>query len=244
MATEHNQASRWRRGWTPWALALVPVAVVAALVAACAVQPNTNVAAAAQNPNAVSAQTTSASALAVRSLDALRAASSYRVEGSTTVEGEVFSFSLVIARDNFSGTITNRGLPLNVLRAGGSLYMQGEAHMMDEYGMETAAAAAGKWGQVPNGNYFASLTNLLDEEHLLQVDGFTAVGTPTTVNGVAATTLIDPKTGARLYVASSGTPYPLRQEGPGGTFTYSGFNAPVTIVAPPADQVAPMEESE
>lgn len=244
MATEHDQASRWRRGWTPLALTLVPVAVVAALVAACAARPTTTVAAAAQNPNAVSVQTTSASTLAAQSLDALRAASSYRVEGSTTVGGEVFSFSMVIARDSFSGTITNRGLPLNVIRAGGSLYMQGEQHMMDEYGMETAAAAAGMWGQVPNGNYFSSLTNLLDEEHLLQVNGFTTVGTPTTVDGVAAYTLIDPKSGAKLYVASSGTPYPLRHEGPGSTFTYSGFNAPVTIAPPPADQVVPMEESE
>jgi hypothetical protein len=224
-------------------LVLVPVAVVAVLVAACSAKPTT-VAAAAHDPNNFAAATTSGNTLATRALDALRTASSYRVSGSTTVGSEVFSFSLVFARDSFSGTITDRGVSINVVRAGSLLYMQGEAHMMDEYGMEQLAAEQGKWGLVPNGNYFASLSNLIDPEHLLKVDGQFTTGTATTVNGVAATTLIDSKSGARLYVASSGTPYPLRYEGAGGTFDYSGFNAPVTITAPPADQVVPMEESE
>ena len=242
MATEHEDASRWRRG-IRWAAAIVPVVVVAALVAACSAKPPATVAAAAHDPHGLSGPITGGT-LAARSMDALRGASSFHVEGTATIYGpwsggvaEAFIFTLTTARQNFSGTISQSGVPINVIRTGDALYIQGEAHFLEEYGMDPAASAKAMWGLVGRNNYFYAMTTIGDPGHLLKFDDDYTIGSPTTINGVSATTLINSKTGAKLYVASVGTPYPLRYESDISAFTYSAFNAPVTIAPPPADQV-------
>lgn len=128
-----------------------------------------------------------------------------------------------------------------MLRIGQSVYLKADAAVESELGIEHVPANT--WIKLPSTvNDAAGLVSLADQdavtERYLATNDRLTKGRTTTVEGQPAIELKE--TGHRLYtatiyVANSGTPYPLKitkQGRESGTITFSGWNQPVRLAAP------------
>jgi hypothetical protein len=64
--------------------------------------------------------------------------------------------------------------------------------------------------------------------------------TQTKLDGKKVVVITNTKNGSQVYVANTGTPYPLKGQGKttaAGSWTFTDYNAPVTITAP-ADSIS------
>jgi hypothetical protein len=118
------------------------------------------------------------------------------------------------------------------------------------HGAQAAELFKGRW--LTGSKDDPDLKDLADTCDLKQLtsqvnqDGDQATKTGTdTVNGQPAVTLhikSSDGTSGDLWVAAQGTPYPLKGTNGGDKVAFSEFNQPVTVQAPPADQVIDMSK--
>jgi glucose/arabinose dehydrogenase len=144
----------------------------------------------------------------------------------------------------FSGTVTQNGIPLTIIDAGGTVYIRATKAFLAELNVPAAVCSVmcGKYVAMSRAKGDA-LAGQLDMSQMLQsvtgrLPAFTKAGTQT-VNGQRAQVLTGAD-GSTLAVAATGTPYPLEAISPHGgrdRIAFSQWNSVPTPAAPPASQV-------
>jgi hypothetical protein len=175
---------------------------------------------------------------------AVQAASSVHLSGVLRNGGKPIGLNLGLIRSGeFSGTLTQNGIPLTLIDAGGKVYVKATAAYLKELKAPASVCAVmcGKYVEVSSAQA-RSLSGSLGMSALLasftgKLPQFTNAGT-TTVAGREGQVLRGPD-GSRLVVAATGTPYPLQAVGKqsNGTLDFSQWNAVPRPTAPPASQV-------
>ncbi len=164
--------------------------------------------------------------------------------GTGTGTGTVGLDVSLTRSSGFSGTVTQNGIPLTIIDAGGTVYIRATKAFLAELNVPAAVCSVmcGKYVAMSRAKGDA-LAGQLDMSQMLQsvtgrLPAFTKAGTQT-VNGQRAQVLTGAD-GSTLAVAATGTPYPLEAISPHGgrdRIAFSQWNSVPTPAAPPASQV-------
>jgi hypothetical protein len=212
---------------------LVLTVWLAAALAGCGESPSSS--------NGVASRTPAQ--IAVVATEAATGAATVHVAGSIVSEGQPISVDMeLVAGKGAQGWITLPGLDIRLVRIAQALYIKGGAALYSRFAGPVAAhALRGKWlKQSAGGGALASLATLTNLSQLIDLaladhGKLTRAGTRT-VNGERAVGVSDLAGGGTLYVATTGTPYPLaivkRGEGR-GRLVFDKWNQPVSLVVPP-----------
>ncbi len=188
---------------------------------------------------------------------ALLAASSVRITGTVAVRASgtgstTQRFDLRLTRvkglPDATGTVTTTSITgtkrltvsLAIIRVGGTLYIRGDRAYYSRIGPK-AAAVAGRWISLPaaQDTSVAGLTDLSIVAAGLASPSNRAQVVGTARLGSAPVIVVMPNSAAKLYVAASGAPRPLRLQrtldvpaGGDGTLDFVDYDAPLTVTAP------------
>jgi hypothetical protein len=212
------------------------LALVAALLAGCG--------SSASSGNGVASKTPTQIVDAAKA--AAAGAASAHVSGSIVSEGKPISLDMeLVAGKGGKGRIAVEGLSVNLIEVDKAVYIDGSTAFYTHLaGAAAAQLLQGKWLKVPASNAnFASFSSLTDLGKLVgsTLDAHGALSratTTTTVEGHEVVGVTDAK-GGTLYVATTGTPYPIeiaKDGASGGRIVFDKWNKPVTL-APPAGSV-------
>lgn len=176
------------------------------------------------------------------------AASSVRVSGQVTTKGQQVGLDLTIAKGKgATGSITLKGQKVDLVVIGTSGYMKAGAAFFQAVGGSQGAAIgqmlAGKWFKFPTTNAqfgqiagFANAKSIFDR--ITATHGALTNKGATTYKGQSVVAIYDSSkaNGGTLYVAATGTPYPVAIAGNGsgssGSITFDQWNQSVTLTAP------------
>jgi hypothetical protein len=172
-------------------------------------------------------------------------AASMHLAGRVATSGRATALDLDVLRaGGISGSITQNGVPLELIGAAGKVYVKATPAFLRELRASAGICnlMCGKYVQM-SGAAGSQLDGSLNMASLTRafVTGLpreTRAGT-TTVAGQQAVVLHG-SDGSTLDVAAHGTPYPLRVIAPAGhheTLTFSQWNRVATPTAPPASKV-------
>jgi hypothetical protein len=169
---------------------------------------------------------------------ALSQAKSVRITGKYQENGKPVTLDVrLVAGKKATGSVLTDGSKVELRRIGDKLYVKGDDKFLQALGPK-AQATKGKWLVGPVAQADPGLANLTD---LDQFAGTLAPGktglTKETVRQLAGTSAISVRSsgGARLWVADSGTPYPLRLERIGavaGFIDYGDYDRTIDVTAP------------
>lgn len=212
--------------------ALATLLAAALLVAGCGGSSTKSNGEAAKSPQQVvsDAQTAATSASAVH------------VAGSIVDNGTPISLDMRIVKGKGGeGSLTLSGMRVDIVRLGNRLYFRGSDAFLRKYAGTVAPLFHGRWfaASATTGE-FAAFMPLTDTAQLFKgVSG--SHGTlknegETTYEGQKAVAIRDTTKGGTLYVAATGSPYPLALVGSSkqpGTITFTDWNKTSAISAPP-----------
>jgi hypothetical protein len=177
-------------------------------------------------------------------LSAGSSAQSVRLKGAVEDFGHFLTVNLVVEPGKaLSGTIEEDGYTFRVVVVDGKTYVQGQAAIEHFGSVALARRLKGHldnvWLQLDGHHEFGRFPRFTDLSEV--VSGLTSVSlskeTGKSAGGRAAVALATNEHGT-LYVASSGTPLPLKvvrdrkENGPHETLTFEDWNAPAHISAP------------
>jgi len=185
--------------------------------------------------------TKSAAAVFSDTQHAALAAASVHVAGALSDAGTPLSLDLVLAQGKGKGTLAESGLSFQIIRIGSAAYIKGTDAFLKQFaGAAAAQLFHDKWlkGSIASGR-LASLAPLTDIAKLFNG----AFGThgklknegETDFQGQKVVAIKDASDGSVLYVAATGTPYPLGAKEGGAsksTITFDHWNDSVSITAP------------
>jgi hypothetical protein len=170
-------------------------------------------------------------------------AATVHIAGSIVSEGKPLTINMdLVAGKGGHGRITLEGLSIDLVRVGGSVYINGsQAFYSRIAGAAAARLLQGKWLKAPeNSGNFASLASLTDLVKLVDTTltshGTLARGATKTVAGQKVIAVNDVSKGGTLYVATTGSAFPIevaKDGGGGGKIVFDKWNKPVTLTAPP-----------
>lgn len=251
--------ARLRHRRRPWPIAsvhdvfrtrvasLLSVFAVLAVLAGCGGGNSEPAAPTSSTPTAVSLEGLTADEVLAAARTAAQSATSVRVKGSISQEGQSIDVDLElsgVARG--AGSVMLDGGRIDLVRVGNDIYFKADEKTLTD----TVAAGDAAIVKLIAGRYvkatvdtpgFADFAGLLDFVEFTR-GALTPDGPITRVAGkpVGGTPTVGLQQGAgTLYVADNGTPFPLRIESasdPGGV-TMSDWNAKVAISPPAADDV-------
>ncbi len=174
--------------------------------------------------------------------DASRAAATVHIVGSVISEGKPISLNMeLVAGKGAKGRLTLEGNALDIIDVEHAFYIKGSRAFYDRVaGPAAAALLEGKWLKADTTSHeFASIAQLTDLNTLLSQalasHGPLRVSGSAMVAGQQAVAVSDSDHGGTLYVAATGTPYPLQLSkggSGGGTITFNRWNQPVALAAP------------
>jgi hypothetical protein len=181
--------------------------------------------------------------LLAQSVAAAKSASSVRVIAIGIPNGGAkLGFDLhLVAGKGGAGTITMGKTRIHLVRTGRVAYFRAGPAFWRQYGGEAAAQLfAGRWVKMPSSTPgFQSLTQLTDISKfftgLTGSHGALKFGGTKTVGRQQAVAIIDTSTsGGTLWVAASGTPYPLELTPPSGpgVVRFVQWNTPMRVATP------------
>jgi hypothetical protein len=170
-------------------------------------------------------------------------ASAVHVSGSTVTGGSPITLDLsLVTGKGGRGRLAENGLSFEVIEIDNTIYISGSSAFYTHFaGPAAAQLLHGKWLKASTSNAsFAGLSSLTDLHKLLAAalttddKALVAAGT-STVGGQPVVGVKDTAQNGILYVATTGTAYPLeitKSGTGGGTITFSEWNRPVTLTAP------------
>jgi hypothetical protein len=185
----------------------------------------------------------SATEILTESKAAADSASSVHVSGSIKSGTAPVTIDLNLASGKGArGEISENGASFKLILVGGTAYISGSPAFYRSLGGAAAAQLLdGKWlkasatsGEFASFNSLANMRQLIDTT--LAAHGVLTKGATSTVNGQQAIAITDTNKTGTLYVATTGKPYPVAITKGGsenGKITFSNWNQPVTITAPP-----------
>jgi hypothetical protein len=221
-----------RAAWTRARVRTLPALALAPALAGCASSSSAGNGIASKSP----------ARIAVIATAAATAAESVHVAGSILSEGKPISLNMELdAEKGGMGRVTLGDLSVDVVNVDRAVYVKaGSAFYSRFAGPAAARVLQGKWLRGSNARgplaSFASLTELRKLlSATLAGHGALSHGSTTTVNGQQAVGVTDVAGGGTLYVASTGTPYPLEivKRGTGGKLVFDRWNQPVSLAVPP-----------
>jgi hypothetical protein len=169
-------------------------------------------------------------------------ASSVHVAGSIVNAGAPIELDMeLVSGSGGKGRLSENGASFELVELGGYVYIKGtRAFYRHVAGAAAAQLLDGKWLKASaSSGTFASLTSLTNLRKLLDSTlsshGTLTKGATSTVEGQQAIAVKDSTRGGTLYVATSGTPYPLqiaKGGSSGGKIAFNHWNEPVTLKAP------------
>lgn len=188
----------------------------------------------------------SASQLVTQMKTAVRDAHSTHLTGQVTSgSGKATALDLSVLRaGGLAGSITQHGVPLELIGAGGKVYIKATPAFLRELRAPAGVCTlmCGRYVQMSGaaGGQLDGSLNMtsLTQAFITGLPRMTRAGT-TTVAGQQAVVLHGAD-GSTLDVAAHGTPYPLRVISPPGhheTLTFSQWNRVSTPAPPPASKV-------
>lgn len=183
----------------------------------------------------------SATAIFEASKAAASGATSVHISGSIISGGKPIGLDMeLLAGKGGKGKISQEGFSIKLVQVGGSVYINGSnAFYRHVAGPTAAQLLQGKWLKAPaDSGELASLASLTDFGKLitsaLAHKGALSKGASTTVEGQQVIALNDSNSGT-LYVAASGSPYPLEIAKKGkesGKVVFNHWDRSVTLKAP------------
>jgi hypothetical protein len=189
--------------------------------------------------NGVASKTPTQIAAVARS--AAAGAATVHVAGSIVSEGKPISLDMeLVARKGGMGRLTIGGLSLELIAVDRAVYIKGNTAFYSHFaGAVAARLLRGKWlmGSAEHGA-LASLASLADLGELIDSTlaghGTLSRAATTTVDGQHAVGVTDAADGGTLYVATTGTPYPIEilKTSGGGRIVFDRWNKPVTLEVP------------
>jgi hypothetical protein len=169
-------------------------------------------------------------------------AATVHIAGSLVSEGKPLAIDMRLVKGKGgSGRITLEGVSIDLVRVGGSVYINGsQAFYRKVAGSAAAQLLQGKWLKAPESSGdFASLASLTDLAKLMNTTlsshGTLSRGRTSTLSGQKVVAVNDISQGGTVYVATSGSPYPIQlsKDGSGGgKIVFDKWNKPVTLTAP------------
>jgi hypothetical protein len=187
---------------------------------------------------------TTPDALLAQSVAAATSASSVRVVAAGIPNGgATLAFDLrLVAGKGGAGKISSGRQRIDIVRIGHVAYFRAGAKFWSRYGGAAAAQLfAGRWVKMPSTTPgFSSLVSLTDISQfftgLTSSHGALKFGETKTVGGRKAIGIVDTSTsgGGTLWVAATGTPYPLEltpTSGP-GVVRFVQWNQPMRVTTP------------
>jgi len=181
-----------------------------------------------------------------RTKAATAAATSVTVVGRAPVGADTVGIHMAVGTGMAIGTITLKGLPVQIRVVGGETYIKAPAALYVQKagraGRLVAGLVGGKWFAVPPGGILTDIFRDFSADTskdslvagLLDGDTNPTVTGTDTVLGQPAVVLSGAK-GGTLAVATTGEPYPLRatpKTGSKGNIEFRKWNAPVNVTAP------------
>jgi hypothetical protein len=169
-------------------------------------------------------------------------AASVHMAGSIISESKPISLDMeLVAGKGAKGHLALEGFGIDIVAVEHAFYLNGSAAFYAHIaGPAAAQLLQGKWLKAPTtSGEFASLAQLTNLSKLLDTTlashgALSSAGT-TTVGGRKAVAVTDTSKGGTLYVAATGTPYPLQiaKNGTGGgRIAFDRWNQPVTLTVP------------
>ena len=171
--------------------------------------------------------------------------SSVHVAGTVASSGTKVALNLNLVNGKGGrGSMTQNGLGFQIVAVGPEVYINGStAFWRATAGAAAAQLLSGKWLKAPATGQPASLATLTNVQklfnQLLSSHGKLAKGKTTTVQGQKVIGVTDTTNGGTLYVAATGTAYPIeisKTGSNGGQIVFDKFNQPVSLT-PPAHAV-------
>jgi hypothetical protein len=188
-----------------------------------------------------------ADAILARATQALAEAESVHVAG-TLGEG-IFGLTLDLTfkGQDVAGTVNVLGVIASVIRVGDVIYLKADTSLFQQFlppdQQDTISLLGGKWVRLSLAWVTALIPIPFTADDLVDTAAPLTKGEPTTVRGSPAITLTDAD-GAVLHVATTGEPYVLDISLEGNRdLTFSKFNEPVTIEAPPDEEIFDLLEA-
>jgi len=177
--------------------------------------------------------------------NAAQAAQTVHYVGTIAQSGQRIHIDLhLVAGRGGAGTLAIGMRTIQIVRIGKKAYFKGSAAFYRSVGAGAAAQLLqGRWLEAPaHSGPLASFTPLTDMSTFFNLTGARAVkkadvskGAETTVDGQEVIPLRAAKSGT-LYVAATGTPYPVEVTKPSGGWSgalhFDQWNAKVNLVAP------------
>ncbi|GAA2121045.1 lipoprotein [Actinomadura alba] len=180
--------------------------------------------------------------------NALASATSAHVKGKMNDGGGTISMNLRLGRAGGKGTlkapIGRASHTIALISVDGKFYVKSPGLWRAVGGAAAANLIGARWVVVPpkNAKDFAEFEQMIDlkkfADEVLKPEGKTITkGEPTVIDGKPAIALIDGKDDSKLYIATTGTPYPLKIEPAkpakdGEGIDFLDYNAPYTVTAP------------
>jgi hypothetical protein len=171
--------------------------------------------------------------------DAAVAASSAHLAGRIVNAGTPLTINLTLVKaKGAKGSISQSGLAFQVVRVGNTVYIKGSDAFLRRFAGAAAALLRGRWLKAQATGQFAPVASLTDLGKLLQAaiasHGKLKNDGETEFEGQKAVAIKDTTKGGTLYVAATGTPYPLALVGgtDAGKIVFDRWGASATIAAP------------
>jgi hypothetical protein len=223
---------------------LIPLAVVAALVAGCSTKNGGTTPAPTTAPPDNGVAALSAEEILAKAVTAVANAPSVHLKGDFTSEGEKTTVDIKLKQKDGVGTISFSGSTLEITKVGTEVFLKADANFWKTFagdkGEMVATLLQGKWLKANlSDENFGALASFLDVNNMLKATGTLSKGQTKVVNGLNAIGVVDSGTdGGTLWVATQGEPYPLRLESNAGegALDFLEYGAAVEVTAPPADQ--------
>lgn len=169
-------------------------------------------------------------------------AQSVHLSGKIVSDGSPITLDLeLVAGKGGRGRIAENGLSFDLIQLGKTVYISGSPAFYRHVGGSAAAQLfQGKWLKASASSPdFASISSLTDLHKLVDTTlvshGGLAKGDAATVNGQKVVGVKDTSQGGTLYVATTGTPYPIevsKNGGSAGKIVFDRWNEPVALAAP------------
>lgn len=185
----------------------------------------------------------SASDILKSSTNAIQSAKSVHVSGSLSDGGQAIKLDLnILSGQGAKGSMTQNGLSFRLIAVGKFVYINGSPNFWKHFGGSAAASLfQGKWLKAPtNSSDFKSLSSLTNLHSLAQAlltgHGSLTKGSTSTINGQKVIAITDSSKSSKLYVATTGKPYPVQIAKAGASAQHVDFdhyNAAVGLSPPP-----------
>jgi hypothetical protein len=169
-------------------------------------------------------------------------ASSARVSGNIVSGGTPITLDVAMARGQAKGSMSTSGLSFDLIRIGNTAYIRGSDDFYKHFaGAAVAQLLHDKWlkASIISGR-FASLEPLTSISLLFDKvaahHGKLANDGAKTFKGQQVVEIRDTSDNSKLYVAATGTPYPVAivggKKGQSGTITFADWNKSLSVSAP------------